>query len=103
MLFVCMNNNYEGGGFKFCPEAKNNDGLLDTCIATPAKNMDFFKIFPTAYDGNHVKFDAIHMGQGKEIRVTSDSFEWVHTDGEVKCRSNDIRIRLLPEKLRLLM
>ncbi len=103
MLFVCMNNNYEGGGFKFCPEAKNNDGLLDTCIATPAKNMDFFKIFPTAYDGNHVKFDSIHMDRGKEIHVTSDSFEWVHTDGEVKCRSNDVRIRLLPDKLRLLM
>ena len=103
MLFVCMNNNYEGGGFKFCPEAVNNDGILDTCIATPAKNMDFFKIFPTAYDGSHIKFDAIHMGRGREIHVTSDSFEWVHTDGEVKCRSNEITIRLLKEQIRLLM
>ena len=103
MLFVCMNNNYEGGGFKFCPEAKNNDGLLDTCIATPAKKMDFFKIFPTAYDGSHLKFDSIHMGRGKSIHVTSDTFEWVHTDGEVKCRSNEVSIRLLPEQIKLLM
>ncbi len=103
MLFVVMNNNYEGGGFKFCPEAKNNDGMLDTCIATPAKKMDFFRIFPTAYDGSHTKFSAIHMGRGQKIHVSSDSYEWVHTDGEVKCKSNDVTIRLLPEKLRLLM
>ena len=103
MLFVCMNNNYEGGGFKFCPDAKNDDGLLDICTATPAKNMDFFKIFPTAYDGRHVKFDTIHMDRGKEIHVTSESFEWVHTDGEVKCKSNELTVRLLPEQIKLLM
>lgn len=103
MIFVCMNNNYEGGGFKFCPDAKNDDGLLDVCIGTPEKNMDFFKIFPTAYDGSHVKFDSIHMNRGKEIHVHSDSFEWVHTDGEVKCKSNELYIRLLPEQIKLLM
>jgi diacylglycerol kinase family enzyme len=103
MLFVCMNNNYEGGGFNFCPDAKNNDGILDICIGTPAKNMDFFKIFPTAYNGKHTMFDFIHTDKGKLIHVVSDSFEWVHTDGEVKCKSKEITIRLLPEQIKLLM
>ena len=103
MLFVCMNNNYEGGGFKFCPDANNNDGILDLCIATPEKNSDFFKIFPTAYDGSHIKFDAIHMERGRTVSVKSDSYEWIHTDGEVKCKSDNISIRILPEQINLLM
>ena len=103
MLFVCMNNNYEGGGFRFCPDAKNDDGLLDVCIGTPEKNSDFFRIFPTAYDGSHVRFDSIHMDRGQTIHVTSDTYEWVHTDGEVKCKSNELSVRILPEQIKLLM
>ena len=102
MLFVAMNNNYEGGGFKFCPEAKNDDGILDTCIATPKSNMAFFKIFPTAFDGHHVKFPEIHMGKGKNLSVKSDAPQWVHTDGEVVCKAKAIDITTLPEQIALL-
>ncbi len=102
MLFVAMNNNYEGGGFKFCPEAKNDDGILDTCIATPKSNMAFFKIFPTAFDGHHVKFPEIHMGKGKNLSVKSDAPQWVHTDGEVVCKAKAIDITTLPEQIELL-
>ena len=102
MLFVAMNNNYEGGGFKFCPEAKNDDGILDTCIATPKSNMAFFKIFPTAFDGHHVKFPEIHMGKGKNLSVKSDAPQWVHTDGEVVCKAKSIDITTLAEQIALL-
>ena len=102
MLFVAMNNTYEGGGFKFCPEAKNDDGILHTCIATPKSNMAFFKIFPTAFDGNHVKFPEIHMGKGKNLTVRSDAPQWVHTDGEVVCKAKSIGISTLSEQINLL-
>ena len=103
MLFVAMNNPYEGGGFKFCPEADNGDGVLDLCLATPKSNFAFFKIFPSAYDGNHVKFSEIHMDKGKEISVLCDEPQWVHTDGEVACKAKGMEISVLPEQISLLM
>ena len=102
LLFVAMNNPYEGGGFKFCPDADNNDGLLDLCIATPKSNAAFFKIFPSGYDGSHVKFPVIHMDRGADIHVKSSAPQWVHTDGEVVCKSDEISIRILKEKISLL-
>ena len=103
LLFVAMNNSYEGGGFKFCPEAANDDGKLDLCIATPRRNTAFFRIFPSAYNGNHVKYPVIHMARGENIRIKSDMPLWIHTDGEVACKSDEISIRILEEKLSLLM
>ncbi|MCR4673540.1 MAG: YegS/Rv2252/BmrU family lipid kinase [Lachnospiraceae bacterium] len=103
LLFVAMNNTYEGGGFKFCPEAKNNDGILDLCIATTKSNAAFFKIFPSAYDGNHVKYDEIHMLKTKHAFVSAPEPQWVHTDGEVVCKAMRLEISTLPEQIDLLM
>ena len=96
LLFVAMNNTYEGGGFKFCPKALNNDGCLDLCIATTKSNSAFFKIFPSAYDGNHLKYEEIHSARGKHILVSSPSPQWVHTDGEVVCKA--MRLEILTEQ-----
>ena len=103
LLFVAMNNTYEGGGFKFCPDAKNDDGILDLCIATTKSNGAFFKIFPSAYDGGHVKYDEIHMDKGKHVEVTAPSHQWVHTDGEVVCKAMKLEIFTEEEQIALLM
>lgn len=103
LLFVAMNNMYEGGGFKFCPEAINDDGILELCIATPKSNFAFFKIFPTGFAGHHVRFSEIHMDKGKSITVSCDDAQWVHTDGEVVCKAKGMDISVLPEQLSMLM
>ena len=103
LLFVAMNNTYEGGGFKFCPDAKNDDGILNLCIATPKSNMAFFRIFPSAFDGHHVRYPVIHMDSGKQISVSCDTPQWIHTDGEVVCKSKGMDISLLEEQISLLM
>ena len=103
LLFVAMNNCYEGGGFRFCPDAQNNDGQIDLCIATPRSNAAFFRIFPSGYKGKHVRFPVIHMDRGSEVSVKSSTPQWIHTDGEVTCKSDEISIRMLKEQLSLLM
>lgn len=103
LLFVAMNNTYEGGGFKFCPNAKNNDGILDLCIATTKSNGAFFKIFPSAYDGNHIKYKEIHMDKGSHVLVSAPSPQWVHTDGEVVCKAMKLEIQTEKEQISMLM
>lgn len=103
LLFtVGMNTPYEGGGFAFCPHAKENDGLLDFCIGDELSNFDFYRIFPYAYFGNHLKFKGVQEMRGKKMEIQSEHPMWVHTDGEVSCMSKHIQLSLLPEKLQML-
>lgn len=103
LLFtVGMNTPYEGGGFKFCPHCLEDDRLLDLCIGNDLSQWDFFRIFPYAYSGAHLKFDGVTEMRGKEIEIQCKTPMWVHTDGEVACKSSHIKMKLLDEQLQLL-
>lgn len=102
LLSVCMNQPYEGGGFKFCPEADDEDGLLDICIGDHLRRIDFFRIFPYAYTGEHVKFKGVYTKKFRHAEIQTPIPLWVHTDGEVYCKSSHISIELTNEKLNLL-
>lgn len=103
LFAVVMNTCYEGGGFKFCPDAVNTDGTLDLFGANDLNRMNFFRIFPTAYDGSHMRFKGLFSDKGKEITIRSAVPLWVHTDGEVMCKSSRITIDVYPHKLQLLV
>ena len=103
LFTVVMNTCYEGGGFKFCPDAVNSDGVLDLFGAGDLHRMNFFRIFPTAYGGNHLRFKGLFSDKGKCFTIRSATPLWVHTDGEVMCRSSEITIDVYPHKLQLMM
>lgn len=103
LFAVVMNTCYEGGGFKFCPDAVNNDGVLGLFGAGDLNRMNFFRIFPTAYNGNHLRFKGLFSDKGKSITIRSAIPLWVHTDGEVICKSSEITIDVFPHKLQLLI
>ncbi len=103
LFAVVMNTCYEGGGFKFCPDAVNTDGILNLCGANDLHRMNFFRIFPTAYNGGHLKFKGIFSDRSRSFTIRSATPLWVHTDGEVLCKSSHITIDVFPHKLRLLI
>lgn len=96
---VAMVHHYEGGGFKFCPDAKDNDGLLDFCVAADASKLRVLRILPTAYAGKHVKFKEIKMFRGKKAIIEADKPMWVQTDGEVKAQASRISVSDFGKKL----
>ena len=102
LLAVGMNELYEGGGFKFAPEAVNNDGMLDLCCADHLSRFDFFRMFPYAYNGSHIRFDGVHTDRFQELEIMTKVPLWVQTDGEVSFKSSHIRINMLAEKLQML-
>lgn len=103
LFAVVMNTCYEGGGFKFCPDAVCDDGALNLFGAGNLNRMNFFRIFPTAYSGNHLRFDGLFTDKGKSFTICSSVPLWVHTDGEVMCKSSEITVDLYPHKLQLLI
>ena len=96
---VAMVHHYEGGGFKFCPEADAEDGLLDFCIAANASKLKVLRILPTAYDGKHVRFKEIRTLRGKKAVIEAKKPMWVQTDGEVKAQAKKITVSDLGKKV----
>jgi YegS/Rv2252/BmrU family lipid kinase len=101
LFTVCMNTAYEGGGFQFCPQADPQDGKLDYCTGGDLSKLDFFRIFPYAYFGKHVKFHGVHPGRCDSLEVKTERPMWVHQDGEVECMSDHVKMNLSAAKLNL--
>ena len=103
LLFaVAMNTRYEGGGFMFGPDAKPDDALLDICAADDLSQWDFFRIFPYAYSGSHVKFKGVSMRKTADCELITETAKWVHTDGEPIGMSAHVGWSLAEGRLQLL-
>lgn len=103
-LFVaCMNHQYEGGGFKFCPDADYRDGRLDICAVGNIPKWLVLLALPTAFKGSHYRFQGIDRYAASKIHLETSSPLWVHTDGEVSQKSSSITITCEKEKLKFLL
>lgn len=102
LFTVCMNHGYEGGGFLFCPDADPCDGQIDMCAVSDVGRLRFFALFPTAYNGKHVKYRGITIRKGEEITVKAAKPVWLHTDGEVLGKTDEMKVRVLPGRIRFL-
>lgn len=104
LLFLAgMIHQYEGGGFKFCPDAMDTDGIMDVCTAGNLRKLKILFILPTAFSGKHYRFKGIDGYRCKELTIKTSSPLWVHTDGEVNAKSSHITLTCLQKKLHLLV
>jgi len=95
LLIAGMNNMYEGGGFKFAPDAKNNDGTLDLCVVSGLSKSNVLKILPHAMKGDHFQFDGVDDYKASSYEVTSNVPLWVHTDGEALYQADYIKVECI--------
>lgn len=101
-LFVAMmNHRYEGGGFKFCPDAKSDDGLLDLCVVGSLPKLLILCALPTAFFGKHYMFPRIDAYKAASVRIVTSVPLWVHTDGEVIEKNSDITVSCASGRIRL--
>ena len=100
-FIATMNHRYEGGGFQFCPDAKSGDGLLDLCVVGNIPKLLILCALPTAFFGKHYIFPGIDGYKASKVRIVTSEPLWVHTDGEVIERNNDITIACAPGHIRL--
>ena len=102
LLLAGMNHQYEGGGFRFTPEADPDDGILNLCTADPAHNRAFYRAFPLVPMGRYFNLPYLHELRGARIEIRTSEPMWVHTDGEVTRKADHVHLRCMDEKLRLL-
>lgn len=82
-LFVTsMIHRYEGGGFKFCPDANYSDGMINTCAVGNLSKLKIPFILPAGFTGKHLRYRGISSYQSRSMRLVSTTRLPVHCDGE---------------------
>lgn len=101
LLSVAMNNMYEGGGFKFAPEADNNDGMQDICLVSNLPKSQILKILPKAMTGDHFQYDGVDFIRTSSYTIKSEVPLWIHTDGEADTMADTITISTIKSALKM--
>lgn len=98
-----MNLPYEGGGFKFAPEADPGDGQLDVIAAHGIGIPKVLFLLPLALMGKHTGFKGITLIKCREVHIQSERVLPLHTDGEPGFPRGDIRVRLTGSRLSVIV
>lgn len=103
-LFVtAMNHPYEGGGFKFCPDADPCDDRLDVIVVSGISRLKAVLLLLLAQRAAHTKASGIYIRSCRQVRIESDTALPVHTDGEPVFLQRQMDVSLLPERLRVIV
>ena len=102
LLVAFMNHRYEGGGFKFAPDADATDGVLDLCIAGEISKRRFFMALPFAMVGKHYLFKGVDACTARKVTLKSERPLWVHTDGETEAMASAVTVGCMKGVLQML-
>jgi YegS/Rv2252/BmrU family lipid kinase len=84
MLLASIGNGARvGGAFMMTPEARNDDGLLDMCLAPRTSLLQLLRLLPLTFKGSHVRTGRVILCRGERIRIDSPGGMPVHIDGEM--------------------
>ena len=97
-----MNLPYEGGGFKFCPDASPEDGMLDVIVAHGLPVLKILFLLPLAFGGRHTGFKGVTILRCRKVRAEAAVPLAIHTDGEPGFPRRTIEARALETGLRVI-
>ena len=98
-----MNHPFEGGGFKFCPDADPCDDILNVTVISGLPKCKVLCLLPTAFKGWHIRFRGIDTYTCKKVEIDSEQALPVHTDGEPVFLQRKMTAALEPDKIRLIV
>jgi YegS/Rv2252/BmrU family lipid kinase len=103
MITVCIGRR-EGGGFIIAPEACNDDGMFDVCVADNVPKLRMLALIPHFMQGTHVQQPCVAMMRTDQLSVTSEDDLIAHMDGEMLCTAeHELHFSLLPRRLRVIV
>ena len=102
MITVCIGQR-EGGGFIIAPDAKNDDGLFDVCVADNCPKLQILGMIPHFMKGTHVDKKPVTMFRTDHLTVTSEDDLIAHMDGEMLCtEEHRLEFKILPRRLQVI-
>ena len=99
LLVAVGNGHYCGGGFKSCPRASLQDGLMDVVIVRPVSGLRMIKMLLKYHQGTHLESpdaaELIKFMQVSQFRLKAIDKVSVSVDGEVLPFS-EAEIKVIP-------
>ena len=80
MLIAVANGSSYGGGMQVCPDASMSDGLFDVMILHPVSKIEFVKVFPKVFKGEHVSHPQVRIYRSAKVSISSSAI--AYADGE---------------------
>jgi YegS/Rv2252/BmrU family lipid kinase len=106
LMFTVGNGAREGGGFMVTPDARNDDGILDTLMVDPISRPMMFRLLPVVMQGNHGRFPFVNIARCKTISFEADRAVPIHLDGELwapyEADVRKVEMELLPGAIQLI-
>ena len=94
---------YEGGGFKFAPEASCDDGKLSICVMNNRKKRKLIPVLLNSLLGRHSHNKGTRFYTCSEAAIHMDRPMAVHVDGESCFCQNDIQLRCIKKAVRMII
>ncbi|HZK24505.1 MAG TPA: diacylglycerol kinase family protein [Oscillospiraceae bacterium] len=101
-LVTVANACYFGSGMKIAPCANPQDGLLDVIVVQGIHRLNFLRLFPRVYRGQHIKHPAVRVWQGTKIAVESEKPLAVQVDGDL-CGQTPLLVTMQAAMVQLLV
>lgn len=99
-LLVAVGNGPSlGGGMRLAPDASMDDGLLDVAVVQPMSRIAFLRLFPSVFEGTHVKDPRVEIRRAKRVRIEAPVV--AYADGE-RVAPPPIDIELVVRAVRVL-
>jgi diacylglycerol kinase (ATP) len=89
-----------GGGMKITPDARVDDGVLDVLVVQPLSRLNFLRIFPRVFKGEHVTDARVTITRAKHVVIDSPGVA-AFADGE-RLGLLPIDVQLVPGAVRVL-
>jgi len=104
MTILCVaNGKREGGGFLMAPDAENDDGIFDICLARGLGRLEILRLLPELMRGTHVDKEPVTMARAKRVVIDSPDPLPVHADGEIiYTDAHHLEIEIIPRRLRVI-
>ena len=99
---AAANSKQFGGGMRLAPEASLTDGLLDVVIIEDMSKLRFLRLAPTVFSGRHLRYRAVAVVRGREVRIESAQPFTLYADGEAIAEL-PVTIRVLPAAVRMIV
>jgi len=104
LMVSIMNGRRMGGGFMMAPDAKNDDGLLNLCIANQVSRGRIFTLIPHFMRGTQATQKEIRMLSAKKVIVEALKGSLpAHADGETLCTEGQrLDVEILPKQIEMI-
>ena len=102
ILIAVSNNQFCGGGMRFVPHAKVDDGQIEVFVLKPLGRAKFLSIFPKVFSGRHVEHeDLVEFFSGTEVSVEAEDIVG-YADGE-RLDSLPLTVKVMSASLEMLV